>query len=101
MAEAGYRSSLVSLALSYGLTSPPSLQNKEFISDVVFDSSKPAGTPKQRFAYLFPSRDTALVAVRMRPGLSQARAQSHDRRDPRSGRACRSGSSAPKAPATS
>jgi hydrophobe/amphiphile efflux-3 (HAE3) family protein len=71
VAEAGYRSSLVSLALSYGLTSAPSLQNKEFISDVVFDSTKPAGTPKQRFAYLFPSRDTALVSVRMRPGLSQ------------------------------
>ena len=37
----------------------------------MFDSSKPAGTPKQRFAYLFPSRDTALISVRMRPGLSQ------------------------------
>jgi hydrophobe/amphiphile efflux-3 (HAE3) family protein len=71
VAEAGFRSSLVSLALSYGLTSAPSLQNHEFVSDVVFDSSKPAGTPKQRFAYLFPSRNTALVAVRMRPGLSQ------------------------------
>ncbi len=70
--SAGYRSKLVSLALEYGLTSSPSLSNKEFISDVVFDSSKPAGTPKQRFAYLFPSRDTALIAVRMRPGLSQS-----------------------------
>ncbi len=69
---AGYRSKLVSLALSYGLTSPPSLQNKEFISDVVFDSSKAAGTPKQRFAYLFPSRHSALISVRLRPGLSQA-----------------------------
>jgi uncharacterized protein len=68
---AGYRSRLVSLALEYGLTSAPSLQNKQFVSDVVFDSTKPAGTPKQRFAYLFPSRDTALVSVRMRPGLSQ------------------------------
>ena len=71
VAEAGYRSRLFSLALSYGLTSVPTLQDKEFISDVVFDSSKPAGTPKQRFAYLFPSRDAALLAVRMRPGLSQ------------------------------
>ena len=68
---AGYRSQLVSLALTYGLTSPPSLQNKGFISDVVFDSTKPAGTPKQRFAYLFPSRDSALISVRLRPGLSQ------------------------------
>ncbi|HXB14326.1 MAG TPA: MMPL family transporter [Solirubrobacteraceae bacterium] len=69
---AGYRSQLVSLALDYGLTSAPSLQNKEFISDVVFDSSKPAGTPKQRFAYLFPGRDSALISVRLRPGLSQS-----------------------------
>ncbi len=69
---AGYRSKLVSLALSYGLTSPPSLQNKEFISDVVFDSSKAAGTPKQRFAYLFPSRHSALISARLRPGLSQS-----------------------------
>ena len=28
-----------------------------FVSTLVFDSSKPAGTPKQRFAYLFPSRE--------------------------------------------
>src|SRR6185312_12641498 len=76
VAEAGYRSKLVSLALSYGLTSAPSLENKEFLSDVVFDSSKPAGTPKQRFAYLFPSRNSALISVRLRPGLSQ---QTRDR----------------------
>ena len=68
---AGIRSQLVSLALSYGLTSAPSLENKEFISDVVFDSSKPAGTPKQRFAYLFPSRRSALISARLRPRLSQ------------------------------
>ena len=80
---AGYRSKLVSLALSYGLTSAPSLQNKEFISDVVFDSSKPAGTPKQRFAYLFPSRHSALISARLRPGLSQSQRDRDDRRDPR------------------
>ncbi len=73
--EAGFRASLFSLALEYGLTSAPSLQSKEFISDIVFDSSKTAGTPKQRFAYLFPSRDMALISVRMRPGLSQAQRQ--------------------------
>ncbi len=66
------RSRIVSLALQYGLTSRPSLENAEFLTDVVFDPAKPAGTPKQRFAYLFPSRDTALVSIRMRPGLSQA-----------------------------
>ncbi len=70
LAEA--RSRILSLALQYGLKSRPSLQNAEFLSDVVFDPTKPAGTPKQRFAYLFPSRDTALVSIRMRPGLTQA-----------------------------
>ncbi len=38
----------------------------------MFDSTKPAGTPKSRFAYLFPSRDAALVSVRMKAGLSEA-----------------------------
>ena len=38
----------------------------------MFDSSKPAGTPKQRFAYLFPSSGSALVSVRMKSGLSEA-----------------------------
>jgi uncharacterized protein len=71
VSEAGFRSSLVSLALEYGLTTAPTITNAEFVSDVVFDSFKAAGTPKQRFAYLFPSPDTALISVRMRSGLSQ------------------------------
>ena len=69
LAEA--RTRIVSLALQYGLKERPSLQNAEFLTQVVFDPTKPAGTPKERFAYLFPSRDTALISVRMRPGLSQ------------------------------
>ncbi len=67
-----FQESVAALALQYGLTSRPSLDDPEFVSDVVFDSSKPAGTPKQRFAYLFPSRDSALVSVRMRGGLGDA-----------------------------
>lgn len=69
--EAGYRSRVFSLALEYGITTVPTLSDQEFVSDVVFDPSKPAGTPKQRFAYLFPGPDMALISVRMRPGLSQ------------------------------
>ena len=67
-----FEKSLVTLALKYGLTSRPSVDNPEFVSSVVFDPAKPAGTPKQRFAYLFPSRDAALISVRMRAGLSEA-----------------------------
>jgi uncharacterized protein len=69
---ARFQETLAKLALEYGLTSQPSIDNASFVSAVVFDSSKPAGTPKQRFAYLFPSRDAALVSVRMKAGLSEA-----------------------------
>jgi len=69
---ASFQSSLVTQALEYGITTRPSLEDANFVSNVVFDSDKPAGTPKARFAYLFPSRDAALVSVRMRAGLSEA-----------------------------
>jgi hydrophobe/amphiphile efflux-3 (HAE3) family protein len=67
-----FEESLATLALEYGLTARPSIEDKNFVSDVVFDSTKTAGTPKSRFAYLFPSRDAALVSVRMKAGLSEA-----------------------------
>ncbi len=67
-----FQESLVKLALQYGLTSRPSIDDPDFVDKLVFDSSKPAGTPKARFDYLFPSRDAALVSVRMKAGLSEA-----------------------------
>jgi hydrophobe/amphiphile efflux-3 (HAE3) family protein len=67
-----FQEGIATLALQYGLTSKPSLDNPNFVSTLVFDSSKPAGTPKQRFAYLFPSPDAALISVRMKSGLSEA-----------------------------
>jgi predicted RND superfamily exporter protein len=69
---ARFQEGLVTLALQYGLTSKPSIDNHAFVTALVFDSTKRAGTPKQRFAYLFPSRDAALVSVRMRAGLSES-----------------------------
>jgi uncharacterized protein len=66
-----FKEGLATLALQYGLTSRPSLDDPSFVSTLVFDPSKPAGTPKQRFAYLFPSRDAALVSVRLKAGLSE------------------------------
>jgi predicted RND superfamily exporter protein len=69
---ARFQEGLVTLALRYGITSRPSIENGSFVSALVFDNTKPVGTPKQRFAYLFPGRDAALIAVRMRAGLSEA-----------------------------
>jgi predicted RND superfamily exporter protein len=68
---ARFKEGLATLALQYGLTARPSLDDPSFVSTLVFDSTKPAGTPKQRFAYLFPSRDSALVSVRLKAGLSE------------------------------
>src|SRR6266566_3276490 len=67
-----FQESLATIALQYGLTAQPSIGDRNFVSTLVFGSSKAAGTPKQRFAYLFPSRDAALVSVRLRAGLAEA-----------------------------
>ena len=69
---ARFQEGLVRQALQYGLTSRPSINDPNFAASLVFDSTKPAGTPKQRFAYLFPSRDAALISVRMKAGLSES-----------------------------
>ena len=69
---ARFKEGLATLALQYGLTARPSLDDPSFVSALVFDSDKPAGTPKARFAYLFPSREAALISVRLKAGLSEA-----------------------------
>jgi len=68
---------LQQLALSSGLslTSLPQLDNRGFISQIVFDPKRGADVPKARFAYLFPSRDSALIQVRLRANLTQAQRQ--------------------------
>jgi hydrophobe/amphiphile efflux-3 (HAE3) family protein len=68
---ARFKEGLATLALQYGLSARPSLDDPSFVSTLVFDSSKPAGTPKARFAYLFPSREAALISVRLKAGLTE------------------------------
>ncbi|HEY8770248.1 MAG TPA: MMPL family transporter [Thermoleophilaceae bacterium] len=61
----------IGLALRYGLTGLPSIGEPDFVSTLVFDSSAGAvGIPKTKFAYLFPSKNAALVQVRLRPDLT-------------------------------
>jgi hydrophobe/amphiphile efflux-3 (HAE3) family protein len=68
------------LALRYGLTSVPSLDNIDFVSQLVFDPSRGVGQPKARFAYLFPSDNAALIQIRMKPTLTEeAREEAVDR----------------------
>jgi hydrophobe/amphiphile efflux-3 (HAE3) family protein len=67
-----FQEGILRAALQYGLTSQPSIDNAKFVSTLVFAPSKPAGTPKQRFAYLFPSANAALVSVRLKAGLPES-----------------------------
>jgi uncharacterized protein len=68
-----YAQEVLTEGLRYGLRAVPSISDPNFVTTLVFNPTGKPGTPKQRFAYLFPSRETALVSVRMRAGLSQAR----------------------------
>lgn len=67
-----YAQEVLTEGLRYGLRAVPSISDPNFVTTLVFNPTGKPGTPKQRFAYLFPSRETALISVRMRAGLSQS-----------------------------
>jgi hydrophobe/amphiphile efflux-3 (HAE3) family protein len=62
----------VNLRYGLGLTQLPSIDDPQFVSALVFDGSRGAEVPKARFAYLFPSSESALIQVRLKPNLSDA-----------------------------
>ncbi|MEA2299531.1 MAG: uncharacterized protein QOE44_66, partial [Solirubrobacteraceae bacterium] len=68
-----FRRTLIGLAAQYDLVQPPSLNDPDFVRTLVFDPTRPLGTPKARFSSLFPATDAAIVQVRLRAGLSEAR----------------------------
>ncbi|MEA2473347.1 MAG: uncharacterized protein QOE06_1262 [Thermoleophilaceae bacterium] len=66
-----FTQSALKLALRYGLAlANPQLSNPEFVSQLVFDTTRGPGVPKPRFAFLFPSPHAAMVQFRLKPGLS-------------------------------
>ncbi|MGN6188738.1 MAG: MMPL family transporter [Conexibacter sp.] len=58
------------LWLSSGIQGIPQIDSKPFISQIVFDPARGADVPKARFAALFPSRNAALIQLRLRPDLT-------------------------------
>jgi uncharacterized protein len=68
-----FQEEVLELAVRYGLRAVPRIDDPNFVSTLVFDQAKPAGTPKRRFAYLFATKRAALVQVRLKAGLSEAR----------------------------
>jgi predicted RND superfamily exporter protein len=69
---ARFREYLLAVATRYGITSAPTIDNKEFVATVVFDFARPRGTPKARLAYLFPNARSAQIVIRLKPDLSEA-----------------------------
>jgi hypothetical protein len=55
-----------------GINGEPAIDDPQFIPQIVFDSTRGANVPKARFAYLFPTKDSALIQVRLRPSLTTA-----------------------------
>lgn len=62
-----FNQAVLQIALSYGITGVPRLDDPSFISRVVFDSS---GKTKAQFAQLFPRSDVAQITIRPRPDLT-------------------------------
>src|SRR5438067_2111084 len=58
------------LALDSGLTRLPRIDDQQFISTVVFDTTRGTDQPKARFSYLFPTANSALIQVRLKSSLS-------------------------------
>jgi hydrophobe/amphiphile efflux-3 (HAE3) family protein len=70
-----YQQQLTSLEQAYldsGITGTPRIDDPQFIPQIVFDRTRGADQPKSRFAYLFPSSQSALIQARLKPGLSTA-----------------------------
>lgn len=67
-----FREYLLAVATKYGITSVPSITNEDFVATVIFDFSRPRGTPKARLSYLFPNAKSAQIVIRLRPDLTEA-----------------------------
>ncbi|MBI5310697.1 MAG: MMPL family transporter [Actinobacteria bacterium] len=55
-----------------GLGNLPSIDNAAFVAQLIFDPEKGSKEPKSRFQYLFPSSESALIQMRLRPDLTPA-----------------------------
>jgi hydrophobe/amphiphile efflux-3 (HAE3) family protein len=74
--NAQFVSDTLRLALRYGISGLPRINDPSFVSALVFDrTTGQPGVPKSRFAYLFPSKNAALIQIRLRPDLSDAEQQ--------------------------
>lgn len=48
----------------------PAINNPAFIARLIFDPIQGSDVPKSRWSYIFPSREAAMIQVRLRPDLT-------------------------------
>ena len=56
--------------LNSGISGTPAIDDPQFIPQIVFDQTRGVNQPKARFAYLFPTKDSALIQVKLKASLS-------------------------------
>ena len=59
-------SQLIQTYLQSGISGMPSIDDPQFIPQIVFDQTRGVNQPKARFSYLFPTANSALIQVRLR-----------------------------------
>jgi uncharacterized protein len=69
---AQFQQQLLTLAVRYGQTGLPKLNDPKFVRAAICDSNLPGCAPKARLAAIVPSSDAALISVRLRPDLSDS-----------------------------
>jgi hydrophobe/amphiphile efflux-3 (HAE3) family protein len=60
------------LYLDSGINGTPRIDDPQFIPQIVFDQTRGVNQPKSRFAYLFPTANSALIQVRLKASLTDA-----------------------------
>jgi hydrophobe/amphiphile efflux-3 (HAE3) family protein len=67
-----FQQQLASLAVRYGQTGLPKIDDPRFVRAAICDTTQPGCVPKPQLAAIVPSSDAALISVRLRPGLSDS-----------------------------
>jgi uncharacterized protein len=63
---------ILQLGVKYGQQGLPSLASPTYVESVICNPGLPGCTPKARLAAIVPSANSALISVRLRPGLSDS-----------------------------
>jgi predicted RND superfamily exporter protein len=67
-----FRQQLLNLAVQYGQSGPPRLNDPRYVESVICDPQLPICQPKARLAAITPSADSALISIRLRPNLTDS-----------------------------